>query len=57
MLHELEQIRGELLRQRIRTGRRSGNAVEAWQRLGRPVTDTWDGVSAMDEIAAQREKG
>lgn len=57
VLHELMEVKKQLLMQNLRTGQRSRKSAIDWKKLGQSVSAAWDNVSAVDEIAAQREKG
>ena len=56
IVHEIKEIKKELIRTRMARANASVMADAAWARLGKKVSARWDAVSAVDEIAAQREK-
>lgn len=56
LVHEIREIKKELIRSRMTRGIVSRTKDVAWISLGKKVSTRWDEVSAVDEISAQREK-
>jgi S-adenosylmethionine synthetase len=57
LVHEIKEIKKELLRERIARAGMVKEKTATWTHLGKKVSARWDSVSAVDEIADQREKG
>lgn len=56
LVSDVQAIQKELIlskMQQIKTNRRN---LDTWNLLSQKVSSAWDSVSAVDEIAAQREK-
>ena len=56
LVHEIREIKKELIRSRMTRVTVSREEDAAWISLGKKVSERWDDVSAVDEISAQREK-
>jgi S-adenosylmethionine synthetase len=56
LVHEIKEIKKELIRERITRAGMVKEKPAAWISLGKKVSARWDKVSAVDEIAEQREK-
>jgi HD superfamily phosphodiesterase len=57
LVHEIKEIKKELLREKITRPGLVKEKSAAWISLRKKVSARWDTVSAVDEIADQREKG
>jgi hypothetical protein len=56
LVHEIKEIKKELLREKITRAGMVKEETATWISLGKKVSARWDSVSAVDEIADQREK-
>lgn len=56
LVHEINEIKKELLRERITRAGMVKEKTATWISLGKKVSARWDSVSVVDEIAEQREK-
>ncbi|MBI5142958.1 MAG: hypothetical protein HZA20_12335 [Nitrospirae bacterium] len=56
LISDAHEIQKELILARMRRLKTSGRRQAAWQALAEKISAQWDSVSAVDEIAAQREK-
>ena len=56
LVHEIKEIKKELLREKIARAGMVKEKTATWTRLGKKVSARWDSVSAVDEITDQREK-
>lgn len=56
LVHEIKEIKKELLREKTTRAGMIKETSESWISLGKKVSARWDTVSAVDEIADQREK-
>lgn len=56
LVHGIKEIKKELLREKISRAGMVKETSESWISLGKKVSARWDTVSAVDEIADQREK-
>ena len=56
LIHEIKEIRKELILQEISRTRVAKNKLTAWNKLGKRISSKWDEVSVAEEIAYQREK-
>ena len=58
LIHEIKSIRSELILKDTTVPRQVGRQLRntSWEALGTKVSSAWDSVSALDEIALQREK-
>lgn len=57
LVHEIKEIKKELLREKITRAGMVKEKSASWISLGKKVSARWDTVSAVDEIADQRERG
>lgn len=53
---DVHAIQKELFFSRIGQMQRSNRSLVSWAALSQKVSSAWDSVSAVDEIASQREK-
>lgn len=56
LVHELSEIKKELITQKTRQGATRNGRIQNWKSLGSRISRKWDHVSAIDEIREQREK-
>jgi hypothetical protein len=56
LVHEIKEIKKELIREKITLAGVVRERSAVWTTLGEKVSAQWDMVSAVDEIASQREK-
>ena len=56
LVSDVQAIQKELFLSRIGRMQRSRRNLTSWALLRKKVSAAWDSVSAVDEIAAQREK-
>ena len=56
LVHEISEIKKELLMQKIQSITLSTGNVKNWKSLGEAISQRWDDFSAVDEIRDQREK-
>lgn len=56
LIHEIKEIRKEMLFQEIEKAHATKNKLIKWKALGQKVSASWDKVSAVEEITLQREK-
>jgi hypothetical protein len=56
LISDVQMMQKELFLSRISRPRRSRSTLASWEALREKVSVAWDTVSAVDEIASQREK-
>jgi len=56
LVHEIKEIKKELIREKMTQAGLVRERTAIWTTLGKEVSAKWDDVSAIDEIADQREK-
>jgi hypothetical protein len=56
LVHDIKVIKKELIRDRMGRAGMVQEQTATWVNLGKKVSAQWDAVSAVDEIASQREK-
>lgn len=56
LIHEIKEIKKELILQEIAKTRTAKNRLTAWKTLSERISLKWDNISVADEIAHQREK-
>jgi hypothetical protein len=56
LIHEIKEIKKELILQRIEKVESTEQKVKKWEALGKKISDKWDDVSSVEEIRQQREK-
>jgi len=56
LIHEIKEIKKELILQEIAKTRIAKNRLTAWKTLGKRISLKWDEISVADEIDHQREK-
>lgn len=55
-MHELAQIRNELMFQKMQDLKRRTKPKKAWYALSQQVSARWDNVTVLQELDMQREK-
>lgn len=56
LIHEIKEIKKELILQEMAKKRIAKNRLTAWKTLGKRISLKWDEIFVADEIAHQREK-
>jgi hypothetical protein len=56
VVHELNEIRKEMILQKVRPIVSAARKSNAWKSLGEKISVKWDHVSAIDEIRQQRDR-
>jgi len=56
LVHEINEIKKELIMQKVQTNMGKKGKLNHWRALGGKVSEKWDDVSAVDEIRGQRGK-
>lgn len=56
LVGDVHAIQKELILSKIQHIKRTKRHQEAWNALSQKISSAWDSVSAVDEIASQREK-
>jgi hypothetical protein len=56
VVHELNEIRKEMILQKMQPAVRADRKINAWKSLGEKISVKWDHVSAVDEIRQQRDR-
>jgi len=56
LVSDVQAIQKELFLSRIGHLQRTRRTLKSWATLSQKVSAAWDSVSAVDEIASQREK-
>ena len=56
LLHDVRTLQKQLVRSKRQHAKTGQITVDRWNLLSRKVSLSWDTVTAVDEIAAQREK-
>jgi hypothetical protein len=56
VVHELNEIRKEMILQKLQPAVRAARKSGAWKSLGEKISVRWDHVSAVDEIRQQRDR-
>jgi hypothetical protein len=56
LVHELNEIKKEIILQKVRPAVRTVRKINAWKSLGEKISVRWDHVSAVDEIRQQRDR-
>ncbi len=56
LIHEIKEIKKQLILDKLVKVDTGQAKINRWKMLGGKVSSKWDGVSAADEIAQQREK-
>ncbi len=56
LIHEIKEIKKELILKEISRTRIAKNRLTAWKTLGKKISSKWDEMSAEEEMNYQREK-
>lgn len=56
LVSDVQAIQKELILAKMQQIKKNRRNLDAWNLLAQKVSSAWDSVSAVDEIAAQREK-
>jgi SPX domain protein involved in polyphosphate accumulation len=56
IVHELNEIKKEMILQKLQPVVRTVRKINAWKSLGEKISVRWDHVSAVDEIRQQRDR-
>ena len=56
LVYEIKEIRKEFVFLKMEKTRAAPERIAAWRELGKKISHHWDGISALEEIIAQREK-
>jgi len=55
MVHELNEIKKEMILQKIHKVSTKAGKIDGWKSLGGRISARWDHVSAVEEIKQQRD--
>lgn len=56
LVSDVQAMQKELILAKMQQIKKTRRNLDAWSLLSQKVSSAWDSVSAVDEIAAQREK-
>jgi len=56
VVHELNEIKKEMILQKLQPTVRAAGKSNAWKSLGEKISIRWDHISAVDEIRQQRDR-
>ncbi len=56
LVSDVQAIQKELILSKMQQNKRSRRNQDIWDSLSQKVATSWDSVTAVDEIASQREK-
>jgi len=56
LVHELKEIRKEMILQKTQPAIRADRKMNAWKTLSEKISGQWDHVSSVDEIRQQRDR-
>ena len=56
LMSDVQAIQKELILSKMQQNKRSRRNQDIWDSLSQKVATSWDSVTAVDEIASQREK-
>jgi hypothetical protein len=56
LVSDVHSIQKELILSKIQNIKRTKRHQDVWNALSQKISSSWDTVSAVDEIASQREK-
>lgn len=56
LVRDVQAMQKELILAKMRQIKKTRRNLDAWDLLSQKVSSAWDSVSAVDEIASQREK-
>ena len=56
LIHEIKEIRMELVLQKIKKAEATEQKIEKWKALGKKISNKWNNTSSVEEVRQQREK-
>lgn len=56
LVHELNEIKKEVILQKVRSSVSAAGKIDAWKSLSKKISVRWDHVSAVDEMRQQRDR-
>jgi hypothetical protein len=56
LIHEIKEIKKEIILDKLVKVDGAKTKINKWKTLGDKISSTWGGLSAVDEIAQQRDK-
>lgn len=56
LVSDVQAMQKELILSKMQQIKKTSRNLDAWNLLSQKVSSAWDSVSAVDEIASQREK-
>ena len=56
LVRDVQAMQKELILSKMQQIKKNRRNLDAWNLLSQKVSSAWDSVSAVDEIASQREK-
>lgn len=56
LVSDVQAIQKELILSKMQQTKKNRRNQDVWNALSRKISSSWDSVSAIDEIASQREK-
>jgi len=56
LVSDVQAIQKELILSKMQQIKKNRRNQDVWNALSRKISSSWDSVSAIDEIASQREK-
>jgi hypothetical protein len=56
LIHEIKEIKKQIILDKSVKVNAAQTKINKWKMLGNKISSNWDGLSAVDEIAQQREK-
>jgi len=56
LIHEIKEIKKEIILDKLVKVNGVQTKISKWKILGEKISSSWHGLSAVDEIAQQREK-
>ncbi len=56
VIHDITEIKKELILYKSKKIISAQSKINTWVSLGKKISRTWDGISAVDEVIRQREK-
>ena len=56
LIHEIKEIKKQIILDKLVKVNAAQTKIDKWKMLGDKISSNWDGLSAVDQIAQQREK-
>jgi len=56
LVGDVQAIQKELILSKMQHIKKTRRSLDVWNSLAQRVSDSWDSVSAVDEVVSQREK-